>query len=492
MNKNLFRRLCLMMGVFSIVFSCKTELLEDESTNPTTQNAIAKQILFKELQKQAPQIAKKVSKFSPVNISARTYTDSESDFSIDTEKSLYIEDAKGNKTYTFKMTRAENNESVLENLVLKDIGNGEFEAYIATYDSYALQNYSNLSLEDVKNHITMVYVGDRLGSEIFGKANAYTCYVMVPGYSTVYCAGLMCIEGLHDYYQPCNYKGKEGAATPGYYTTLLVYTPYDMCEGGGASAGSGDGSGVSTSPYGYNGSGGISSLNSPCEKTKQMLMGLEVSDKIEELYQQSKTNTEKGVMIQSNGSTGPLIQGNENSVQLGNITGYQSYYHNHPADQPDKKGVKIHSVNDIYKLFEFIVSQPIGTPVSDTHAGMVTSQPCGSPSACPPDGYLYINYLFTFTGTLAEAQAIKNKNYDFKALSNDYKDFEQSIRDKSEYASQYGNFMNFKGLEKVFFNALDDMEIPKNLINLQRIDKDGKVYTVTLDANGTPIETPCP
>ena len=108
MNKNLFRRLCLMMGVFSIVFSCKTELLEDESTNPTTQNAIAKQILFKELQKQAPQIAKKVSKFSPVNISARTYTDSESDFSIDTEKSLYIEDAKGNKTYTFKMTRAEN------------------------------------------------------------------------------------------------------------------------------------------------------------------------------------------------------------------------------------------------------------------------------------------------------------------------------------------------------------------------------------------------
>ena len=138
-NKNLFLRLCLMMGVFSIVFSCKTELLEDESINPTTQNAIAKQILFKELQKQAPQIAKKVSNFSPVNISARTYTDSENDFSIDTEKSLYIEDAKGNKTYTFKMTRAEHNEAVLENLVLKDIGNGEFEAYIATYDSYALK-----------------------------------------------------------------------------------------------------------------------------------------------------------------------------------------------------------------------------------------------------------------------------------------------------------------------------------------------------------------
>ena len=233
-------------------------------------------------------------------------------------------------------------------------------------------------------------------------------------------------------------------------------------------------------------------LMNPCEKTKQMLMGLEVSDKIEELYQQSKTNTEKGVMIQSNGSTGPLIQGNENSVQLGNITGYQSYYHNHPKDQPDKKGVKIHSVNDIYKLFEFIVSQPSGTPVSDTYAGMVTSQPCGSPADCPTDGYLYINYLFTFTGTLAEAQAIKNKNYDLKALSKKYTDFESSIRNKSEYASQYGNFMNFKGLEKVFFNALDKMEIPKNLINLQRIGKDGKVYTVTLDANGTPIETPCP
>lgn len=253
-----------MIGVFSIVFSCKTELVEDENTNPTTQNAIAKQILFKELQQQAPQIAKKVSKFSPVDISARTYTDSENDFSIDTEKSLYIEDAKGNKTYTFKMTRAEHNEAVLENLVLKDIGNGEFEAYIATYDSYALQNYSNLSLEDVKNHITMVYVGDRLGSDIFGKANAYTCYVTIfTGTSDVWFPPTMCSEGIHDYlhiYQ-CTADVKP---TWGHYETIMTYDSFDMCMGGGSTTGSGDGGG-STGPYGYNGSGGgISSVNDPC------------------------------------------------------------------------------------------------------------------------------------------------------------------------------------------------------------------------------------
>ena len=269
MNKNLFLRLCLMIGVFSIVFSCKTELVEDENTNPTTQNAIAKQILFKELQQQAPQIAKKVSKFSPVDISARTYTDSENDFSIDTEKSLYIEDAKGNKTYTFKMTRAEHNEAVLENLVLKDIGNGEFEAYIATYDSYALQNYSNLSLEDVKNHITMVYVGDRLGSDIFGKANASQCYVTIfTGTTDVYVPGTWCYSGEHNYshIDDCDYLLKHKAGpTQGYFTTASTFDTYDMCQSGGGSAGSGDGSGVSTSPYGYNGSGGgISSVNDPC------------------------------------------------------------------------------------------------------------------------------------------------------------------------------------------------------------------------------------
>lgn len=109
-----------MLGLFSIVFSCKTELIDDENTNLTPQNVVAKQILFKELQKQAPQIALRVSKFSPANISDRTYTDSEGGFSIDTEKSLYIEDAKGNKTYSFKMTRHESDASVLENLVLQD------------------------------------------------------------------------------------------------------------------------------------------------------------------------------------------------------------------------------------------------------------------------------------------------------------------------------------------------------------------------------------
>lgn len=473
-----------MMGVFSIVFSCKTELLEDESTNPTTQNAIAKQILFKELQKQAPQIAKKVSKFSPVDISARTYTDSENDFSIDTEKSLYIEDAKGNKTYTFKITRAENDESVLENLILKDIGNGEFEAYIATYDSYALQNYSNLSLEDVKNHITMVYVGDRLGSEIFGKANAYTCYVMVPGYSTVYCAGLMCIEGLHDYYQPCNYKGKEGAATPGYYTTLLVYTPYDMCEGGGASAGSGDGSGVSTSPYGYNGSGGISSLNSPCEKTKQMLMGLEVSDKLDTLKAKSKIIKagDFGVKIKADGSTSPIMPGAEHSVEIGNMVGYNVFYHNHTLI-----GIKVHSPPDIKNLFTNIVaSQNLNSGYGTLGAEVCT--------ACP-GGFRNFNYLIYFNGTLQEATTIANASYDMTELKKHYKQREKELTDilpTSPYSDNYGATLNNKGLEKLFFETLDKMGIAKSKITFQRIDESGNVSNITQNADGSITATPCP
>ena len=116
----------------------------------------------------------------------------------------------------------------------------------------------------------MVYVGDRLGSDIFGKANASQCYVTIfTGTTEVYVPGTLCGAGVHNYSYdydapgaiPCTHPTK---ATAGYYTTVSTFESSDMCQSGGSTTGSGDGGG-STGPYGYNGSGGgISSVNDPC------------------------------------------------------------------------------------------------------------------------------------------------------------------------------------------------------------------------------------
>lgn len=234
--------------------------------------------------------------------------------------------------------------------------------------------------------------------------------------------------------------------------------------------------------------------NDPCIKTKALLQKTEVTTKVNMLKEQSKIKDnqpnygEKAFKLNADGSaSSPIIQGAEHSADLGYVENYTSYYHNHTP-----KGIKIHSPPDIYMLFKFITAQPLGTPVSASFGGMVGSNECAS--GCP-DGYEYSNFIIRFGGTYDEAIAIKNRNYtetELKAFMNQFDKYEQNIRPKSGYSSQNGNFLNFKGLEEVFFYALDKMNIDKNKINLQRIDKNGTVYNVTLDANGKPVETPCP
>lgn len=228
----------------------------------------------------------------------------------------------------------------------------------------------------------------------------------------------------------------------------------------------------------------------PCEKTKTVIQNSEIQTNI--LYEQSKEKEdgkrgEKGFMVDRSGTDGPIIPGAEHSVHLGDITGYQGYYHNHTP-----KGVKMLSPPDIYKLFQFIVSQPPGTPIDASFGAMVAAQEgCWT---CP-DHYLYFTYMIRFNGTFEDAKAINDINYteaQLETLKKDFEKFEQKLRNKSGYSSPDGNFLSFKGLEEVFFNALDDMNIPKDKIILQRIDKNGNVTNISVGPDGKPKETPCP
>jgi hypothetical protein len=231
----------------------------------------------------------------------------------------------------------------------------------------------------------------------------------------------------------------------------------------------------------------------PCGKTKAMIERSDVKPKLDELYEKSKSQEggEIAFMMKNDGIPSSIIPGGEHSVDLTNMQNHKGVYHNHTNKKGDE-GIKMVSTKDIYALFSFVVKQPAGALVTDAFVGMVGAQPCAVAGDCKPDGYEMFNYVIRFSGTYQDAEGIFLKNYDFKTLRDKYREFENTTRNKSGNSSQYGNYISKKGLEELFFYILGKMEIPKNKMILQRIDKDGNVTNVTLGTDGKPKDVACP
>lgn len=214
------------------------------------------------------------------NAASKVYTDPEHGFSVDLDDVLYTEDSFGNKTYTFTIETKETDREILENLVLKDIGNSQFAAYISTYDKAAVENLDQFTLEDLKKHVTLISIGNKTASDIFGRYNANTCQITAPQFVNIFVSGAMCYENKHNYADigSCNYKDTPGKApTDSYSYTGISYEVINTCQGGGASTGNGGGGIVTTSPHG----GSI--INDPCNKTKAMLENPAVKAKIDSM-----------------------------------------------------------------------------------------------------------------------------------------------------------------------------------------------------------------
>ncbi|KQS93644.1 hypothetical protein [Chryseobacterium sp. Leaf394] len=112
----------------------------------------------------------------------------------------YVEDLAGNKTYTFKIERpSESNSLYLENLVLHDMGNSQYNAYISKYDQTSLQNPSSIPIAELKNHITIRPIGSKKHDEIFGLYNPNPCFATtITGIETSYVGGTTCSDpGMH-------------------------------------------------------------------------------------------------------------------------------------------------------------------------------------------------------------------------------------------------------------------------------------------------------
>ncbi|MCS3870610.1 hypothetical protein J3D55_003526 [Chryseobacterium ginsenosidimutans] len=183
MRRKIILRLSMLIVLLTTLHSCRNEFVDYEGrTGETKQFYTAKQLSYEQLKQQSPTIANKIAAFKALsglkNTNSKTYTDSEEEFSVNTDMSFYVEDEKGHKTYTFKIEKRENSSDVLENLVLSNTGNSEFEAYISSYDKTALENLGKFTLEDLKDHVTIEPIGKRKGADIFGKYLANPCQIM--------------------------------------------------------------------------------------------------------------------------------------------------------------------------------------------------------------------------------------------------------------------------------------------------------------------------
>jgi hypothetical protein len=498
MTKKFILRLCLMMATVVFLYSCRTDDLAIQENKSQEKATVTSRIIhLPELQENQPlfsQLAKlSKNKIGASNTVSKIFTDAENGFSVDLNDVLYTEDSAGNKTYTFKIQPREGSAGKLENFILSDLGNSQFAAYISTYDTTALENLEDLTVAELKNHVTMVSLGSIAGAEIFGKYNANFCTITVPEFVNIFVPGTLCYTGDHNYSQigDCNFASQPGGYPPtdSYSYTGISYTTYDTC-GGGASPGngsSGSGGGViTTSPHG-GGNTDLPDLEDPCEKTKTMLAKPDVIKYLDSLKAQSKKEEdesgEKAFQIRADGTTSGLIPGGKHNVKVGSEVGYQGVYHNHTPD-----GVKMFSPSDIINMLKYALAQPNGT-IGNGFLGMIGSETCDNPTACT-DGFLYHNYIIRYSGiSLEQLGNEASKPWDTDALEKDYDDRVREMKKNPLYTS--GNKrLKTNGLQKLFFDTLKNMGIEGN-VNLQKIENDGSIQNIILDNSNNPMGTPC-
>lgn len=233
--------------------------------------------------------------------------------------------------------------------------------------------------------------------------------------------------------------------------------PYDNClnpEGGGGSGGG------ETTPTNNN------APENPCEKTKGIVNNLKSKPAVDDLKTKSTQGGESGYKFKADGTPSNLIIGDAHSVDLGDKTGYQGGYHNHTPT-----GIPMLSPPDIDQLLGFARAQPTSDPanVNNAYLGMVA-----------PNG---MHYVIWFNGTYQDA------------LTN----FSQEQLDEyiDRYQTRYGVYkpdsgsMSNEAIEKFFLKTLKDMGLDGK-VNLQRIENDGTIKTVTKNNDGTTTAVPCP
>lgn len=223
------------------IISCKTDdnvFLEENQTQ-----------YFKKLNKKEIEKNEKLSKFlysfksKQKNLFGKEVKNDYYDFYINTD--FCIEIYNGSKvSYTFQIYE-DSSSDIIQNIVMIDEGNEEYNAYLVSYDlseveKDMLTQQKDFSLQD---KVKFSWIdGSKVSDDIFSK-NVYSsmCYE----YTWVYESGHTCASGLHSIEDGaiCNYWGTTEMATSGGYVPQLI--PVECFSGGGYST---SGTFVNTTP----------------------------------------------------------------------------------------------------------------------------------------------------------------------------------------------------------------------------------------------------
>lgn len=216
-------------------------------------------------------------------------------------------------------------------------------------------------------------------------------------------------------------------------------------------------------------------IKNPCGKTKSILQNPKVKTNIEALEQKSKTTGEQFFLYKQDDKASDIIEGDEHSANLSGYKGYKGIYHNHTPN-----GVSMFSVRDIKTLYQIVALQMTPETVKNAFVGMIANE---------------YHYILRYNGTMANTGSIANlSEEDIETLKDDYETIHIDLKSKLQYLNGTGFSaeLSSKGLEKLLFDILSNMNISSNDIALQRIEKDGTINTINLNSDGTTTDVRCP
>ncbi|SIT17641.1 hypothetical protein SAMN05421786_107198 [Chryseobacterium ureilyticum] len=198
----------------------------------------------------------------------------------------------------------------------------------------------------------------------------------------------------------------------------------------------------------------------PCEKTKNLINNSKTKPAIDALKAKSPLGGEDGYKIKADGTPSDMIPGGDHSVNFMDKTGYVGGYHNHTPT-----GIPMLSPPDIDQLLQFALAQGnYGNP-KNAFIGMVA-----------PNG---MHYVITFNG-----------NYNDALVTFSQQQLDEFVINFETRNYLYHSSSSAEGLEKLLFKTLKDMKI-EGKVNLQRIETDGTISTITKNSDGTITATPC-
>ncbi|EJL75097.1 hypothetical protein [Chryseobacterium populi] len=287
------------------------------------------------------------------------------------------------------------------------------------------------------------------------------------------------------------------------------FPPANPSSGGGSSGGGG-GSVPSTDPGTPNdgcvmqdvfyrllpscgGGGTLPDIEDPCEKTNAVLNKPNVQQGITNVKANAKqtlsnpeTTGEIGFKEKKDGTVVPADVNGDHEVEFTNVTDGYGGYHNHTAS-----GTHMVSPPDIVDtLFGFAAAQSVADGVGHAYFGMIAAEGC---STCP-NGVKYVHYVIRFAGTGTELGGFVYSETKMKQFKYDYRKMVSNLTNTSINGNTYVNIageLNEKGLEKLFFDTLQNMGLTGK-VNLQRVDEEnGTVYNIVQDSTGKITAVPC-